>query len=60
MDIYRELKIRCDPGFGHLQTAIIIMVLAFIKKATLITIIVRLAHTFQKFDYIIRVKKTYQ
>ena len=20
MDNYRELKIRCDPGFGHLQT----------------------------------------
>ena len=19
MDNYRELKIRCDPGFGHLQ-----------------------------------------
>ena len=19
MDIYRELKIRCDPGFGHLH-----------------------------------------
>ena len=23
MDNYRELKIRCDPGFGHLQWSMI-------------------------------------